>query len=1261
MSELTGSPARERNGLEIAIIGMAGRFPGAPSPAHLWERVLAGCPAVSRFNSNDAAAEGLNADLLTERADYAPYGAVLDDVEMFDAEFFGMSPREAEQTDPQQRLLLECAWEALEDAGYDTHRLPGLMGVYAGVGSSTYRQMLPSHPEDGLGSARDYQLSIGNDADFAATRIAYRMDLTGPALTVQTACSTSLVAVHLAVQGLLAGDCDLALAGGASIRLPHRAGYLVQPGGILSPDGRCRPFAAAANGTVIGSGAGAVVLRRLQDAVDDGDHIYAVVLGSAINNDGSQKLSFTAPSVSGQEAVILAAQAAARVGPDSIEYVETHGTGTALGDQMEFDALARAFRSGTRRTGFCWLGAVKSVVGHLDAASGITGLTVASQALHRGVIPPARHVDQPHSGLHLESSPFRLPSEPVDWPRSGRPRRAAVSSFGLGGTNAHVVLEEAPAVAGADERTARTSELLIVSARTQDMLGTSLRALSGALTARPDLCLDDVSFTLANGRRQMPYRWSAVCRDTSSAASAAAAAVGMSGPAREEPRLAFLLPGIGAQRKGMAQQLYAAEPRFRARMDQCARLLAADAGMDLLAALYPAGDASSSLDRLDQGTAALFSVQYALGTLLESWGVQPAALLGHSLGECVAACLAGVMSLRDGLRLAVLRGHLFERAPGAMVVVPLSEQSLIPLLPPGTAVATIAGPERCVASGPTAQISQLMETLANQGMRCRLVPVRAALHSPAIGNAADEFGEFMSSVSLQEPRKPYISNVTGTWVTAKQATDAAYWATQMRSTVQLSDGFALLARTGHNLFVELGPGYTMSTWAQQHQALRGQATALPTLGDVANHDALEQLQETVGRLWQRGVSIDWQEYFQGRHRRRVSLPGHPFERQRHSVTRRVRSMPANTTPRPAVSPRAQTEEEPSPMAAAFRQQWRETLGIDQIGLDDDFFALGGDSLLAVELAARLSKLTSTVIHPSGLLNASTLREQLGVFSGHRAEPGHLTLIRAAAQAPEESVPLYLVHPIGGEVIAYADLAAALDWSAPIFGFAANDQADNADQRWTLEAIAERYAQELRSAQSATGYVLGGSSFGGVVAVEMARLMHSYGNPPLVTVLLDSPWPADIPLAHATSDAQLARLTGVSLPVVRAKLRGLRGERRRQRRLQLAQQARAVPAHVTVREFAQYLDRLAGRAESLRSYRPQGYSGEVVYFQAAGSVHLGETSADRWAHALPRLRVLAASGGHESMLHPPHVSGLAVDLRRAVPTHQDWGAMKGADG
>jgi acyl transferase domain-containing protein len=876
-------------GLETAVIGMAGRFPGALDLAKFWRNLAAGVESISFFSPEELRAAETPSSLLDDRRFVAARG-VLDEADLFDAELFGYTPREAEIIDPQQRIFLEYAWRALDDAGYDPTRYAGSIGVYGGASANTYLRNLFSRPEIVSTMGRT-QVSLANERDFLCPRVSYKLSLEGPSVDVQTACSTSLVAVHLACQALLGGECDMALAGGVSIIFPQISGYLYQDNGILSPDGHCRAFDARAKGTVLGNGLGIVVLKRLADALRDGDTIRAVIRGSSINNDGARKAGFTAPRVDGQAKVICTAQEIAQVEPETVTYLEAHGTGTELGDPIEIAALTQAFRNATDRRGFCAVGSVKTNIGHLDAAAGVAGLIKTVLALEYGTLPPSLHFEQPNPQIDFAATPFYVSRSAAPWPAGPTPRRAGVSSFGLGGTNAHVVLEEAPPVAPSGP--SRAWQLLVLSARSEAAVRSSAQSLSAWLEEHPEQSFADVVHTLQVGRRAFRCRRAVVCRDREEARRALARAE----PAAvvpETPRpVAYLFPGQGAQHADMGRGLYATEQVFRREVDACAELLAPHLGCDIRSLLFPAAELRDEAERdLEQtrfAQPALFAVEYALAQLWMSWGVRPAAMIGHSLGEYVAACLAGIFTLSDALALVAARGEMMQALPaGAMLSVELAASELESRCGPGLSLAAVNAPALSVVSGPESAVAAFAARIAAEGISCRRLRTSHAFHSAMMEPIADAFRERVRAVALAPPRIPYLSNLTGTWMTTAEATEPEYWVRHLLEPVRFADGIAALWREPDRILLEVGPGRTLGSFAARQPAEGAAAERVVLASLRQEHDRQsdeEVLQKTLGRLWLAGVEIDWLGVHAGERRRRVPLPAYPFERRRFWIER----------------------------------------------------------------------------------------------------------------------------------------------------------------------------------------------------------------------------------------------------------------------------------------------------------------------------------------------------------------------------------------
>jgi amino acid adenylation domain-containing protein len=861
----------------IAVIGLAGRFPGAPSVEALWDNLLAGREGIRRLDAEMLRAAGVPAALIAN-PNYVPATGALDDIDLFDAEFFGYSPAEAARLDPQGRLLLECAWTALEDAAIAPSS-PGLrIGVFAGGTASGYSLgALAGAPLDGSGGAAAHQMLLGNDKDYLATRISYKLGLKGPSLSVQTACSTSLVAICLAARALRDGDCDVALAGGVSISVPHLVGYLQEEGSITSPDGHCRAFDAAAAGTVPGSGVGLVVLKRLGDALRDGDPVRAVIRGAAVTNDGADKVGFTAPSVGGQARAIRAALAEARILPAAIGFVEAHGTGTPLGDQVEITALSEVFTGGGDPP---LLGSLKTNIGHLDAASGVAGFIKAARAVETGIVPPILHLKRPNPLLAGPDAALRLNTEAVTWPVRNGGRLAGVSSAGMGGTNAHVILEQPPAPAPAvkDNR----PQLLVLSARTRAALAARVADLIEVLQRDPPPDLVSLAWTLQSGRETLPWRISLVAGTPAEAARRLAVAPLPAAPAPQgAANCHFLFPGQGAQRVAMGRALYEREAAFRAEVDRCLAALDRTTAAALRAACFgPAeeGVAELHLKRTAIVQPALFILELALARLLIGWGIQPTAMIGHSLGEFAAATLAGVFGTADAVRLIALRGRLMQKLPpGAMVQVAAPEADLLSLLPADISVAAVNGARATLLSGPTVAIDALCTTLDAEGLPYRRLRVSHAFHSAMMEPAIAPLAEDLSRLKLSPPEWPFVSTVTGDWITDAEATDPAYWAAHLRRKVRFADGLRTLAAQGPAVFLEIGPGRALSALVLQDGLSPG-VPVLP-LDDPESGDS--DIRAALGRLWEAGLRPDWAALHGGAPPPRIHLPTYRFQGTRH--------------------------------------------------------------------------------------------------------------------------------------------------------------------------------------------------------------------------------------------------------------------------------------------------------------------------------------------------------------------------------------------
>ncbi|UCH92153.1 MAG: SDR family NAD(P)-dependent oxidoreductase [Candidatus Aminicenantes bacterium] len=888
-------------GLEIAVIGMSGRFPGARNINEFWDNLKNGVEAISFFSDEELTAQGVDPQLL-KNPDYVKAKGSIADVEHFDAFFFGYTPREASILDPQVRFFIECSWEALEDAGYDPGSYKGLIGIFAGAAENIFwRARILSSPGDKIDQFAKAFLA---NKDFVSLLVSYKLGLKGPSSMVYTACSTSLVAIHMACQALLNGECDMAMAGGVRIALPNRVGYLYEPGMVNSPDGHCRAFDKSARGVISGNGVGVVILKRLEEAIEDRDHIYAVIKSSAINNDGMRKVGFLAPSIEGQAEAIRTALHMARVEPESITYIEAHGTGTELGDPVEIEGLKSTFD--TDGKGFCAIGAVKANVGHLDIAAGVTGFIKTVMALKNKLIPPALHFKDPNPKIDFKNSPFYVNTKLREWKNNKYPLRAGISSFGIGGTNVHVILEEAPVdrlqrVEGV-EHTAEGSKyrLILLSARTETALDKASKNLAEFLKLNPGINLSDAAYTLQVGRREFPYRKTLVC----SKVEEAIAALGSSHHPKtqtsivqdDKPFLVFMFSGLGAQYVNMGVELYREEPIFRLEMDRCFEILKDIVDYDIKEILYPGNDLSSEpgkknhhsslgIHHFDISQLVVFIFEYALAKTLMKWGIQPQALIGYSFGEYAAACTAGVFSLEDALKVVVIRGQLMSRLPaGTMLSIPLPIEELNPLLPTELSLAVDNG-SSCIAAGTPEAIAAFEEKMKNRGILAIPLSASRAPHSHMMEPILAEFERKLRGITCNSPRIPYISNVTGGWITSETVIDSQYWMEHLQRTVRFAEGMRELVKNPNALLVEIGPGSDLTALAARYIGDEYDANrAIQRIINLVRPSTREvpdsyYLLNKIGRLWLGGVRIDWSTFNANAERYRILLPSYPFERQ----------------------------------------------------------------------------------------------------------------------------------------------------------------------------------------------------------------------------------------------------------------------------------------------------------------------------------------------------------------------------------------------
>ena len=900
------------NSFDIAIIGMSCRFPGANDLDTLWNNLTDGVESISHFTDEELKQSGIP-DSLINNPNYIKAAPIIDEPGMFDARFFGFTPMEAKNIDPQHRILLECAHQALEHSGYDPEKFNGRISVFTGSAMNTYfmNNILRSKFVD------EYiPTLIGNDKDFLSTRISYKLNLTGPSVNVQTACSTSIVAVHLACQSLLTEESDIAIAGAVSVKAPHRAGYICDGGGIVSKDAHVRAFDKNANGTVFGSGCGIVVLKRLSDAIKDNDTIHAVIKGSAINNDGSEKAGYTAPSVNSQAHAVIEALSLADVDAKSITYIEAHGSGTPLGDPIEFAALTKAFRNFTVDKNYCAIGSVKTNFGHLDAAAGIAGLIKTVLSLKNKKIPPIINYSEPNPEIDFENSPFFVAEKLLDWKSSG-PRRSGVMSTGMGGTNAFLILEEAPLTKGNVQ--SDLPNLVILSAKNESVLDQSTIKLKEFFEKNDNLEIRDTAYTLQQGRKPFDHRRFFVCKDRNDAieilnqVNSKRIFSGKIQDCSKRPVI-FLFPGIGDHYVGMGYDLYQKVKVFKEAVDECAVILNNYMDIDIREVLYPKDyvrtqpansggidlkkmlasrvnkSADSHTQKLNQTLYAqptLFTIEYALAKLWINLGITPDAIIGHSMGEYVAACLAGVFSLKDALRLIAIRAKLVSNlSQGAMLAVTLTEKELIPLLEEDLSLSLINSPNLCVVAGAEERVARFEEVLKEKGVLYRRVQNAHAFHSKMMVPIFDEFVNEVKKIKLKPPQIPYTSNLTGNWISENEATNPVYWAKHATHVARFSDALQKAWKLDNNILLEVGPGNTLSVLAMQHPDSKkaDNPVTVSSLRPVYdNQSDIYYLLNSVGKLWLSGVEIDWNKLYEDERPKRIPLPTYPFQKENYWI------------------------------------------------------------------------------------------------------------------------------------------------------------------------------------------------------------------------------------------------------------------------------------------------------------------------------------------------------------------------------------------
>lgn len=1291
---------------QIAIVGMAGRFPGAEDVETFWQNICDKKDCITFFSREELLAVGIPEELITD-SNYVPAKGALNNISGFEAPFFNFTPREAQITDPQQRLFLECAWEVLEDAGCVPAKFNGRMGVYAGIGMNQYLMNNLSTRLDLLDAVGDYPVMIGNDKDFLSTRVSYKLNLNGPAMVLQTACSTSLVAIHTACQALINEECDAAIAGGVSFGRLGKTGYLYQEGMVMSKDGHCRAFDAEASGTVQGQGCGVVLLKRLKDAMDDRDHIYAIIKGSATNNDGSLKTGYTAPSIEGQAKAIRAAQAAANISAEQVSYIEAHGTGTPIGDPIEFEALTQAFiqsaadsKSSAKGSAlpkqYCAMGSVKTNIGHLDAASGVAGLIKTAKAIERKCLPPSLHFRQPNPKIDFSNSPFYVNTETTEWKKEGR-RYAGVSSFGIGGTNAHVILTDPPTQDPPGQ--VRPWQIVTLSARTSSALDAMTNRFSRHLETRKDQDFANICYTLHVGRTDFNHRRYLVCRNREEAIAQLSSPHSphvITSKHKDYPRkVVFMFPGQGSQYQNMGRLLYKVEPTFRDCFDKCFDLLN-EKFLFIFEHLDKDDFLSSDKMHLSYiSPPVVFIFEYAMATMLMEWGIKPDVMVGHSFGEYVAACLAGVFTLDEALELVTIRGYLIHeqiREKGEMLSVNLPEHEARLLTHHDVCLAAINGERRCVLSGSSKAIRYLHQQLEERGIENRILHISHAAHSHMMEPILERFESYVARRNPRAPKIPFVSTKTGRLITDEEAMSPAYWSAHTRDTVRFHQAMEsiLTNRTSPDeaiIALEVGPGNTLTTFTKQHPGLAPQdvikSTTRHPLAEISD---CEHLLHVVAQLWEQGIKLDWEAFHKHGSRYRVPLPTYPFERKEHWIHANLVHTSASTTASELESDKLEDIYDVSEMSAnvvmptdiveqQIWEHWVRALGRKDFGISHDFFDLGGDSLLAVNLMDRLQSLFNMPLPNHLLIQKPTIIELAQHIRNHSAQvssmsnqnrpttstqyilqtneqtlpaiiiPENSTLVMIQ-QGNSRSMPLIMIHPIGGEVFFYRDLARYLGRSQPVYAFQAASLSGKASPIASIPELAANYLGELAALGINPPYLLGGSSFGGLVAYEMAQQLDRDHQQVNLVVMIDTPCPTNMPRSLEDSAAILHYLLQDKIQLSLRELQGLDVKAQlnyvmEQARLQ--GKGMELPPHLGIPMFNTWL----AHQKAVLNYNTQPYDGDVVFFQHTEPMNGSPTSTGVPWKALVaegKLKIYPVPGNHITMNYAPHVKTLVEHLK-----------------
>ncbi len=1101
---------------------MSGRFPKAKNIHEYWENLKNGKECFTPLNDEQIIASGVNPDLLKD-PDYVKVSPILDDYDKFDAQFFGYTPREASMMDPQQRLFLECCWEAFEDAGYNPHGYEEPVGVYGGSAINTYMIFSGVHHRfytEFLPSV------VGNDNSFLANRVSYQLNLNGPAVTVQTACSSSMVSVHLAMQSLLNGECSMALAGGVAVWAPHEAGHLYKEGSVFTKDGHCRAFDAKATGTIFGSGAGVVLLKRYEDAVNDTDTIYAVIKGSAINNDGSKKTDYTAPSVDGQAEVVVAALANSGVSAEDISYVETHGTGTFIGDPIEIRALTKAYRAFTDRKGYCGIGSVKPNIGHLDAGAGAAGLIKTVMALKHKMIPPSIHFDEPNPAIDFENSPFYVNNRLKKWEsKDGALLLAGITSLGMGGTNAHVILQEAPVI----EKPFVDDQwplLLTYSAKKESALDDYSAKLAEFLKASPNTSLPNVAYTLQTGRKEFQFKRFLIAENREEAIEKLeklpAASVKTFSDHADGRVVVFLFPGQASQYVNMGLDLYRSNSVFRKYLNLCAEILKPILNADIREVLFPAPgheeEAAHQLQNTVYTQPAIFSIEYSLAMLWMDLGIKPVAVLGHSMGEFTAACIAGVFDLETGLKLIARRGSIMQELErGSMMTVMLPPSEVENYLNDRLSISVINTPSSCVISGDKEAIEAIKKVFDAKGVYTLLLETSHAFHSHMMDPVLEKYRDFVSAMTFSKPVIPVLSTVSADWASEEELVKPDYWVDNIRQPVRFADAVEKLFDRPEWILLEVGPRNTLTTLAKQHPEIPPNQVLVQSMRHPKHlQDDHSFAMETLGRLWSCGYPVQWARIYKENPVHKIPLPTYAFQRIRCWIDPEI----SGSDFHPKHIEKEQSIDEADTHRSGERNIideltaiWEEFLGVEQINKSDNFFDLGGNSLVAVQLFDELNQKMGIRLPLSTLFKAPTIEQIAELIKPEVEEvkvvqPGiNHSSVLVKIHSENNERPFYCIHGHFGNVLFLNELAKLVGKNRPFYGVQSVGLSGEEDPLTSIEAMAERIIQEMKEVQPVGPYSFGGYCYGALVSREIAKKLDEMGEAYDPVVMMDPQPPA----------------------------------------------------------------------------------------------------------------------------------------------------------